>query len=91
MSTSRARAARAEATETATTFDFDGESYSVAPSNQWDLDALDAFESGRILTAVRLILGADQLARFRSKPRTIGDLDALFDAAQKAAGISEGN
>lgn len=91
MASTSTRAARAEATGQPTTFEYDGETYTVAPSKSWNLDALEAFETGHMLTAVKLILGADQLARFRTKPRTIGDLDTLFDAAQKAAGIAEGN
>ncbi|MFD6638329.1 hypothetical protein ACFWDN_21210 [Micromonospora chalcea] len=87
---SKTAAAKAEATDQPTSFEYDGETYQVAPSKDWDLDALAAFEDGAILRAVTLILGAEQMKRFRSKKRTIGDLNALFETAQKAAGI-EGN
>lgn len=83
-------AARAEATGAGTEFTYDGELYVIAPSKAWDLDAIDAFEDGRISACVRLILGAEQWRRFRAKPRTLGDLNDLFSEAQKAAGI-EGN
>ncbi|TDC33460.1 hypothetical protein [Micromonospora sp. KC213] len=85
---SPARAARAEAAGKVAQFVFDGETYTIAPSADWDLDVLDRFEDGRVLGAVTLVLGPEQMKRFRSKPRTIGDLNALFDEAQRAAGIA---
>lgn len=87
---SNSRAARAEATDQPTPFEYDGETYTVTASRDWDLDALDAFEEGHIVSAVRIILGPDQFKRFRSKRRTVGELNDLFEAAQKASGI-EGN
>ncbi|MEU4568663.1 hypothetical protein [Micromonospora sp. NPDC023956] len=91
MATARkSAAARAEVAGTPTEFAYDGVVYTVAPSRDWDLDALEAFEEGHIASAVRLILGAEQWKTFRSKPRTVGDLNDLFTEAQKAAGI-EGN
>ncbi|MGW0504143.1 hypothetical protein [Micromonospora sp. NPDC003241] len=87
MKAPETRAARAEAAGQLSTFEFDGETYAVAPTDQWDLGALDAIEDGRILAAVRIILGAEQVDRFRAKPRTFGDLNSFFDAAQKAAGV----
>lgn len=90
MVASKAAAVKAEALETAVPFTYDGESYTIAPSKDWDLDALEAFEDGRIAACVRLVLGADQWRQFRAKQRTIGDLNGLFAKAQEAAGI-EGN
>jgi hypothetical protein len=91
MATNRtAPAAKNEATSSAVPFTFDGVEYTIAPSMSWDLDALEAFENDRIAACVRLILGTDQWAAFRAKPRTVGDLNALFEAMQKAAGV-EGN
>ncbi|RLK22642.1 hypothetical protein DER29_0480 [Micromonospora sp. M71_S20] len=88
MKAPQTQAARAEAAGQLAQFVYDGETYTVAPTTDWDLDALAAFEDGHILTAVRLILGDAQMKTFRSKRRTIGDLNDLFEAAQKAAGIS---
>ncbi|MFG3715804.1 hypothetical protein [Micromonospora sp. NPDC047730] len=90
MKAPQTQAARAEAAGQVAQFAYDGETYTVAPSKDWDLDALAAFEDGHILTAVRLIIGDAQMKTFRSKKRTIGELNALFEEAQKAAGI-EGN
>ena len=83
-------AARAEVTGQPIEFSFDGELYTIEPSIEWDLGVLEAVEEDRIVTAVRLMLGAEQWSRFRSKPRVVRDLNDLFTEAQKAAGI-EGN
>lgn len=85
--TNASNAARNEATDAAAEFAYDGESYTVEPSKSWDLAALEAFEDGHVAACVRLVLGAEQWKRFRAKPRTIGDLNDLFEAAQKAAGV----
>lgn len=89
--TSKMAAARAEALSRPITFEYDGESYTIAPAAEWPLEVLDEFEDGRLTSCVRVLLGDDQWSRFRSKPRTLGDLNNLFDAAQRAAGFSEGN
>lgn len=82
--------AKAEAIDADVTFEHDGETYVIGPSKSWDLDALEAFDDGRMTVCVRLILGDEQYRKFKRKPRSIGDLDALFEEAQRAAGI-EGN
>lgn len=86
----KAAAVKAEALSTEVAFTFEGETYTVAPTKEWDLDALEAFEDGHIATCVRLILGDAQWATFRKKPRKLADLNALFEAVQRAAGV-EGN
>ncbi|BCJ41676.1 hypothetical protein GCM10010168_53260 [Actinoplanes ianthinogenes] len=88
MPASKTAAARAEAADQPTTFSFDGETYTIAPSKDWDLDALDAMEEGQIVKPVKLILGAEQWATFKTKRRTIGDLNAMFEALQTAAGLA---
>lgn len=87
---SKTAAARAEAERKPVEFTFDGELYVIAPTKEWDLDALEALEEDKVVTAVRLILGAGQWSRFRSKPRTVGDMEELFAEAQRAGGV-EGN
>ncbi|GAA2843898.1 hypothetical protein Acy02nite_68460 [Actinoplanes cyaneus] len=88
MPASKTAAARAEATDQPTTFVYDGETYTIAPSKDWDLDALDAMEEGQIVKPVKLILGTEQWATFKAKRRTIGDLNDMFEALQKAAGLA---
>lgn len=71
-------------TEALTSFTFDEVDYSVPPADEWSVDAIEAFEDGKIATLIREILGAEQWATFKEKPRTIKDLNALFTAADKA-------
>jgi hypothetical protein len=90
MPAPKTTAAKAEALASGVAFTYDGDSYTISPTSEWDLDALDAYEEGHVSKCVRLILGEDQWQLFRSKRRTVGDLNDLFEVAQKAAGI-EGN
>jgi hypothetical protein len=83
-------AAKAEALGEHITFDFDGETYEITPASEWDLDALEAFENDKVVTCVRLILGPDQWMRFRAAHKTVGDLNRMFAAVQRA-GVGSGN
>ena len=71
------------------TFTFEGAKYTIPEADEWSLDALEAYEDGKVATLIREILGAAQWATFKSKPRTVADLTALFEAAQVA--MSAGN
>lgn len=79
---------KAEAIGTPVQFEYDGDTYAVAPANEWDLDVLEAFEEGRILATVRSLLGEAQWKTFRAKPRNVQALADLFEALQAALGIS---
>lgn len=83
-------AAKAEARDETLSFRFENVTYRIAPADEWDLDALEAFEDGKVATFLRSVLGADQWAKFRAKPRKVTDLTALAEAMQKAMGL-EGN
>lgn len=80
--------AQSEALDESVNFDFDGETYTIEPTSHWDLDVLESYEDGKIVSTVRALLGSDQWAKFRSKPRTTQDLNDLFEALQKALGVS---
>jgi hypothetical protein len=82
--------AQAEATNSSVEVHYDGETYTVAPAREWDLDVLEAYENGMIATTVKVVLGAEQYERFRSVKRTVGDLEDLFLEIQSALGV-EGN
>lgn len=83
-------AAKAEAQNTKVSFDYDDGSYTIAPTKEWSLDVLEAIEDEKIVAALRAILGADQWLLFKSKPRKVEDLNALFEAISKASGL-QGN
>jgi hypothetical protein len=85
-----AKAAKADALGQKITFEFDGITFDVPSANEWDLDALEAYEDGKIVALIRALLGVEGWAKFRAKKRTVEDLNALFSALQKAMGI-EGN
>jgi hypothetical protein len=85
---STASAAKAEATNADVTFDYDGTTYTIPATKDWDLDVLENYEDGKIAATVKAVLGADQYAKFRSKPRTVSHLRDLFEALQTAVGIA---
>lgn len=84
------KALKAEAQNTHTDVEFDGQTYSVPPTMEWDLDVLEALEDGQIVKAVRALLGEEQYGQFKTKKRTVADLNALFEAIGAAAGF-QGN
>jgi len=55
----------------------------------WDVETLQAFETGRVLTALRGILGERQWTEFTAaKPKPKGrDAGALFETIASAAGF----
>ncbi|SCL33003.1 hypothetical protein GA0070616_4610 [Micromonospora nigra] len=81
--------AQAEATGQPITFEYAGETYSVAPTDEWDVDAMEAYEAGNIVTCVRLLIGEAQYRKFKpaGAKRTLADLRGLFDAIQTAADV----
>jgi hypothetical protein len=83
-------AAKAEATKKKHTFVHDGENYSIATTKEWGIDVIEAIEDEKIVSAIRAILGDKQWATFKNKPRTVDDLNSLFESISKAAGL-QGN
>lgn len=82
--------AKAEATKKTVSFTYEGEKYTIPTTKEWDLDVIEAVEDEKIIAVVRGILGADQWATFKSKPRKVEDLNTFFNAISKAAGL-QGN
>lgn len=78
--------AKADALGNNVSFEFDGDTYVIPPASEWDLDALEAFEADKVVTCVRLILGDAQWSGFRKTHRTVGDLNRMFAALQRAGG-----
>lgn len=72
-------------------FQYDGETFEVLPPAEWDVEALEAVEDQKIVTCIRLILGDEQWKRFKARPRTVGDLNALFAVMQARALGPSGN
>ena len=78
---------KAEVTKVRPTFTYDGVKYTVDNTMDWDLDVLEAIEDDKIVTIVRALLGPDQWAKFKAKPRKVTDLNELFEAIAKAVGL----
>lgn len=71
-------------------FTFDDEKYIVSHPKIWPLEVVEAQEEGRVATAVKGILGAEQYKLFKKKPRTLEDLDDLVEALLEAAEVELG-
>lgn len=79
--------AKADATGTPIHVEYDGEDYEIQPAAKWDLDVLESYEDGKILSTVRALLGPDGWAKFRAKPRNVGDLEGMMNAIQSGLGL----
>lgn len=81
-------AAAAEALGEKIPFTARGVDLLLDPSSEWDFEAIEAFEAGKIATFLRLILGDKQYAAFKATKPKVGDVDAFVMDLQKALGIA---
>lgn len=70
------------------TFTHDGVDYATTPTSEWTLDALEAYENGRILTLLREVLLDGGYDRFRETHTRVADLTDLFQALAEALGLA---
>jgi hypothetical protein len=68
-------------------FEFDGEKYTIPAVRNWPLKVARAQEAGRAVESIETLLGKDQMERFESKDRTMGDLEDLLEAAFAAVNL----
>jgi hypothetical protein len=80
--------AKAEATDQPVSFSYDGKDYTISPSSEWSLDALEAFEDEKVIRFVRLVLGPVQWAAFKSTSPKVQDFNDFMEALGEASGIS---
>lgn len=90
MTTPRKPAVAAEALGDKVPFNYKGTDYLVDTTADWDYEALEAFESNKIATFLRLVLGDAQHETFKATKPKVGDVNAFVEALQGALGI-EGN
>lgn len=83
-------AAAAEARGDLVSFTARGITFSIDTAANWDYEALEAFENGRIATFLRMILGEEQHAAFRATKPKVHEVNDFVAELQKALGI-EGN
>jgi len=94
-STTRKPAAKATATAIAAEalgelipFTFRGLKLELLPTSEWPLDALEAFEEGRVVGFLKIILGADQYGELKGLGLKVPDLEELITDAKDALGIA---
>lgn len=78
----------AEALDNKIPFTYNGVDYLLAPSADWDYEALEAYEQGKIATFLRMILGEAQHDAFKATKPKVSDVNAFSLAIQKALGIA---
>jgi hypothetical protein len=66
--------------------EFNGDTYEVAPAEEWDLDVLEAIDENKLTHALKALLGDEQYATFRATNKKVKDLGAFFDVAGKQVG-----
>lgn len=81
-------AAASEALAESVPVTFKGHTYGVIPSSEWPLEAIEAFEDGKVATFVRSILPADDYAAFKATSPKVSDLGPFVEAIRKGLGIS---
>ncbi|WP_113705512.1 hypothetical protein [Nonomuraea lactucae] len=79
-------AQKAEAHGTPLPVEYNGVTYLVPPSMDWDADVLDLLESGRLTSALRMILGAEQYEQFRATKPKLRQAMELMEAIGSTAG-----
>ncbi|AYN59101.1 tail assembly chaperone [Arthrobacter phage Yang] len=80
--------AAAEALGESIPFTFDGQDFTVLPSSEWSFDALEAYETGRVLAFLQEILDGDSYATLRAMKPKASVLGDFVIALQRAAGIA---
>lgn len=94
LTAAQKKAAAEEAANAPVDFEYDGDQYTVPPFKEWDLDAMEAYEDGKILSCIRAVLGDDQWKVFKAGKPKMKDFDtfceALFAATGTTVGESEG-
>jgi hypothetical protein len=83
-------AVKAEAKNLKNSFTYDSVKYTVPTPDEMDMSVIEDLEQGLVVAALKAVLGPDQWATFKSKPRTAKDLNDLMEKVSGAMRI-EGN
>lgn len=89
--------AQAEAEGAGVTVEWEGESFELpATVDDWDLDALEAFEVGQVVTGIRHLIGNDRYDEVRrnltkrlGRKLKVGDLKPLGDEIARIYGFGQ--
>lgn len=77
---------KAEATSTTIFFEYEGETFGVPKPNLWPLDAIEAFEDGKVMNFMRALFGAEDYERIKAVCKTMEGVTAFMTVAMQAAG-----
>ena len=69
-------------------FEYDNQTYILPPTEDWDLEVFEFAEDQKMASACKALLGPTQWATFKSKPRKMRDLIAIYEAAWGAVGVN---
>jgi hypothetical protein len=83
-----ARAARREAVGAPFDFRWQGQVLSVAPTREWPIGVTSLLAEGKLVDALRLLLGPDQFAQYMEGLPTMGDVEDLMTAMGKVQGLT---
>ncbi len=78
----------AEALDSKIPLTYNGVDYLLVTSSDWDYEALEAYEQGKIATFLRIILGEAQHNAFKATKPKVSDVNSFSQAIQKALGIA---
>lgn len=72
-------------------FEFKGYEYEMPHPDEWDIEVAEAYEDGKVVTALRHILGDEQwrLYKERERPKS-KDLQAFLDSMFQQTGMEPG-
>ncbi|MEU4579978.1 hypothetical protein [Nonomuraea sp. NPDC023979] len=79
-------AQKAEGTGKPFPVEYNGVTYTVPTPLDWDADVLELLESGRLTSALRMILGDDQYEEFRATKPKLRHAGELMEAINAAGG-----
>ncbi|WP_454051467.1 hypothetical protein [Cellulomonas sp. Marseille-Q8402] len=81
-------ARKSESDGTPISFEHQDQTLQVLAPSDWPVDALEAYEEGKVTTFLRAILTPSAWADFKSSEPKVVDLQGLVVAIQEAAGLS---
>lgn len=83
----KAKAAASESQGLPFAFTYDGDDYTVPPSREWSMAALERLGSGDLAGALTELLSEDTYAKLRDAGLTLGELEALFEQVAQDSGM----
>lgn len=78
----------AEALAQPISIDFKGETFTARSATDWGLDAIEAFEDGRLAALLRAVLVDGDYARLRKLNPRVPELREFAEALQRGAGLA---